>query len=107
MTEAPLQHDSAAAIPKQEASRKRPRREPPTWSARLYLRIAPMHMALARFLLEGNDHLGYLSVLDRTTGLMVFIHSPDQTQEAQDFIEQARTVLPVEVVETPGRKEGA
>ncbi len=62
-------------------------------------------MALARFLLEGNDHLGYLSVLDRTTGLMVFIHSPDQTQEAQDFIEGARTVMPIEIVKTPTRPE--
>lgn len=62
-------------------------------------------MALARFLLEANDHLGYLSVLDRTTGLMVFTHSPDQTQEAKDFIEGARNVLPIEIVKAPTRPE--
>lgn len=58
-------------------------------------------MALARFLLESHDNLGYLSVLDRATGLMVFTHSPDQAREARNFIEEARTAAPIEIVETP------
>lgn len=80
--------------------KRRPRREPPVWSARIYLRIAPAHMALARFLLEADDNLGYLSTLDRATGLLVFIHSPDQSREARAFIEDARTLMPIEIVDT-------
>ncbi|QJT10743.1 DUF4911 domain-containing protein [Oceanidesulfovibrio marinus] len=90
----------SGAPEKKSPRKRRPRREPPTWSARLYLRIAPANMALARFLLEADDNLGYLSTLDRATGLLVFIHSPDQSREARAFIEDARTLMPIEIVDT-------
>ncbi len=71
---------------------------PPRRSTRLYVRTPTASLAMLRFLLEGEDHLGYLSMVDSHTGLAAFIHSPDQRSEALAFLERAQTVVPLELV---------
>lgn len=64
---------------------KRPRKArpplpPPSASARVYVHIAPMDVAMFRFLLEAEDNLGYMSVLNRWGALLKVTASPQQTK---------------------------
>ncbi|GFK92662.1 hypothetical protein NNJEOMEG_00487 [Fundidesulfovibrio magnetotacticus] len=84
----------------------RKRRDPyaaPRRSARLYLRADPAHIALLRFLLEAHGHLGVLSTLDSHRAVLCIVHSPESATEMREFLEEARELVPFEVIPRPGR----
>ena len=89
----------------QEASgpepRPRKRRTPytaPRWSSRLYLRLKQEHIALFKFLLEAHGHLGYMSVVDRHAAILKLSFSPDCEREMREFLIEAQTRLPLEII---------
>ena len=86
------------------SGRKTPYRAP-AWSARLYARVAPEHIALFKFLLEAHGHLGIMSVADRHAAILTLRYSPDQEVEMREFLEEARETVPFTVIELPKSKE--
>jgi hypothetical protein len=95
----------AAAGPREfSAPEPRPRKRktpytPPRWSSRLYVRLKQEHIALFKFLLEAHGHLGYMSVVDRHAAILKLSFSPDCEREMREFLTQARTRLPLDVIE--------
>lgn len=79
---------------------------PPRFSARLYLRVAPEHQALLKFLLEGRDHLGLLTVADRHAAVVKLLYSPDQENDIQAFLEEAGRTIPLEIAYRPAEPDG-
>lgn len=82
--------------------RPRKRKTPyaaPRWSSRLYVRLAPSHIALFKFLLEAHGHLGIMSVLDRHAAVAKLSYSPDCEREMRQFLEEARGTVPIEVID--------
>ena len=67
---------------------------PPARSARLYLSLAPEHLAMLRFLLEAQSHLGVASTLDRHAAIAKIIYSPNCRKEMDAFLEQAASLIP-------------
>lgn len=90
--------------PKKSRPRKRrprPLQNPPVWSARLYVRIAPADIARFRFLLEAHDNLALFTVVDRVRGVLLLRYSPSQSKEFFRFLEDVKTVFPVEQMLQP------
>ena len=77
------------------------------WSARLYARVAPEHIALFKFLLEAHGHLGIMSVADRHAAILILRYSPDQEREMREFLEEARETVPFTVIELPKNQEAS
>lgn len=73
----------------------------PKWSAQLYVRIAERDIALFRFLLEAQDHLGYMSVIDFNAAVLKVVFSPHQEKEMRDYLESMRQTVTFSVVERP------
>ncbi len=67
----------------------------PRWSRRLYLRLASADMALLKFLLEAQGHVGILSVVDRHAAVAKLTYSPDMEREVLEFLEQARQTVAI------------
>jgi hypothetical protein len=68
----------------------------PTRSSWLYLKLKPEHLAMLRFLLEAQGHLGLASTLDRHTAIARVIYSPNCQREMEAFLVQAAEVIPFE-----------
>ncbi len=74
---------------------------PYTCSGRLYIQLAPSDVALFRFLLEANDNLALFTVVQRKKAILLLRFSPDQEQEVQEFLTQAKTEMEIEIVYAP------
>jgi len=88
--------------PEPAPRRRREPYAPPRWSSRLYVRLSPAHIGLLRFLLEAHGHLGVLSALDRHAATLKIAYSPDCEREMRLFLEEARELMPLDVIERPG-----
>ena len=78
--------------------RYRPPLPCPTRSGRVYIRIAPRHVAMFRFLLEAEDNLGYMSVLNRWEAVLKVTHSPHQTRQMHSCLRAMQEMLPFEII---------
>lgn len=81
-----------ADSPARKRRRKfKPRRvhPPADWSDRLYLTMAPSDLAKFKFLLEGYDNLGNLSVVDRRKAVLQMFFGPHQRREVDEFLRAA------------------
>lgn len=65
------------------------------------MRLAPRHLALLKFLLEGYGHLGILSAVDRHKAVAKLSYSPDSEQEVQAFLDEAGQTVPISLVYRP------
>ncbi len=76
--------------------RRRPRTPyaPPATSARLYVRLAPRHVALLRFLLEAEDNLALPTVVDRFAAVVRLVFSPDETDRVEAFVLDLAAMCP-------------
>ena len=81
--------------------RPAPGGSPPRWSSRLYLRLAPAHLALLKFILESEDNLAYLTVVDKFTALARLTYSPGQETEILAFLDRARCEMDFRVLDPP------
>ncbi len=72
--------------------------EPPLWSLRRYLRLARSDVARFKFLLEGYDNLGYLSVLDRFEAVAVITCAPGQEQDLDEALGNIGATVPFQVL---------
>ena len=82
-------------MPEPKPRRRKTPYQPPRWSRRLYLRLAPADMALLKFLLEAQGHVGILSVVDRHAAMAKLTYSPDMEREVLEFLEQARQTVAI------------
>lgn len=78
--------------------RYRPPLPCPAQSARLYIRIAPRHVAMFRFLLEAEDNLGYMSVLNRWEAMLKVTHSPHQARQMRECLRAMQELLPFDFI---------
>lgn len=79
----------------------RPALPPPRASARLILRMAPEHLALFRFLLEGYDNLAYFTVLERRPILLKLVFSPHRHTAVRRALAEIASILPFSLHEDP------
>ncbi len=79
--------------------RPAPGGSPPSWSGRLYLRLAPSDLALLKFILESEDNLAYLTVVDKFTALARLTYSPGQADEIRAFLDRVRGEMDLRVIE--------
>lgn len=77
---------------------------PPRFSSRLYVRVAPEHQVLLKFLLEGHGHLGVLTAVDRHAAVIRLLYSPDQEREVRAFLEETGQTVPLEVAYRPAEE---
>lgn len=89
-------------MPEPKPRRLRVPYKPPEDCARLYLRVAPRHLALLKFFLEGAGHLGLLTVVDRHAAVVRLAYSPDMAREAAAFLDQISQAIPHQVVYAAG-----
>ena len=75
---------------------------PPRWSACLYVRLEPKRIGMFRFLLEAEDNLGYMTVVDRNLAVLRVVCSPCQDAALRDWLEIARTAVPLTILAVPG-----
>jgi len=85
----------------------RPRRSrhpyaPPRWCERLYVRLAPRQVALLRFLLEAQGHLGVMTVVDRRAAVARLNFPPGVRQDVVDFLERSREIVDFQLIRVPG-----
>ncbi|GAB6036746.1 hypothetical protein JCM15519_13050 [Fundidesulfovibrio butyratiphilus] len=85
-------------MPEPKPRRLRAPYTPPGTCARLYLRVAPKHLALLKFFLEGAGHLGLLTVVDRHAAVVRLAYSPDMAREAAEFLDQISQAVPHRVI---------
>lgn len=91
----------APAQNRRRRRRRAPLPPPRTRSARRYVRVAPAHIAMFRFLLEACDNLALFTVVDRRTGALLLRYSPDQEREMDRFLAEAATRLDLEPIPLP------
>jgi hypothetical protein len=92
-------HTRGSSSPEPRPRKHKVPYSPPRWSSRLYVRLAQEHIALFKFLLEAHGHLGYMSVVDRHAAILKLSYSPDCEREMREFLIEARTRLPLDVIE--------
>lgn len=79
--------------------RKRPPLLPaPRVSSRLYIRLAPAHTRLFRYLLEAYDNLAYSSVADRKACILKLVYSPQQEREFLAALDEIKQSIPLEIL---------
>ena len=78
--------------------RYRPPLPAPVESGRIYLRIAPQDVGMFRFLLEGEDNLGYMSVLNRWEAILKVTCSPHQVRTMRACLAAMREMLKFEII---------
>ncbi len=78
--------------------RYRPPLPAPIESGRIYLRIAQQDVGMFRFHLEGEDNLGYMSVLNRWEALLKVTYSPHQTRAMRDCLSAMQEILRFEII---------
>lgn len=83
------------------AQKRRPPQPPPRQSARLYVRIAPAHVGMFRFLLEAEDNLAYATTVDRWASVLRVTFSPHQRCETLRCLEAMRTRIPFALILDP------
>ena len=80
---------------------------PRTWSSRVYARVPRERIALIKFLFEGYDNLGYVSVIDRYQAAIRITCSPDNLSEVLRVCEgMERYGLEVIPLQAGGIEEG-
>lgn len=73
----------------------------PQHSSWLYVRVAPAHVGMFRFLLEAHDNIALFTVLDRHEALLRVMFSPHQEAEARTILEGMNDVICVTICDTP------
>jgi hypothetical protein len=68
-------------------------------SARLYVLIDPAKVYMLRFLLEGEDNLGLMTVVDRWRAALLLRFSPQQEARMRGFLESVRELLGLTILE--------
>lgn len=71
------------------------------WSDRIYVRIKRRDIAYLRFLVEGYDHLAYMTVLDKYEADIQLTFSPDQQEELFEFIQGISQDMSMLIFEIP------
>ncbi len=77
---------------------KRSTAPPPRRSGRLYVRLAPAHMARLKFLLEGYGHLAVMSAVDTHAAVVRLLYAPDAEDMVMQFLREAGETLPLQPV---------
>lgn len=80
----------------------RPPLPAPQWSSLLYVRLAPEHIGMFRFLLEAQDNLGYATVVDKYAAVLKVVFSPHQEREMREFLAGMQQTIPFALLERPG-----
>ena len=65
------------------------------------IRVVPANVALFRFLLEAYGHVGYFSVLERSTALIKFVAPRACADTARSVLKEIAQTIPLTVEPWP------
>ena len=98
MAEIPVRSEAARGKKRRSFPRPLPA---PEYSACLYVRIAPPHIAMFRFLLEAEDNLAYMSTVDRWASVLRVTFSPHQREAVNRYLASMRSLIPFTCIFEP------
>lgn len=67
----------------------------------IFLRLAPLDIALVKFVFESYEGVGIVRTLDRHAAVIVALVSPDFLADARAIVADLQTRIPLAVIDRP------
>lgn len=67
----------------------------------IFLRVAPLDIALVKFVFESYEGVGIVRTLDRHAAVIVALVSPDFLADARAIVADLQTRVPLAVIDRP------